>query len=371
MFNNTWIHSVKVDSVFILFPPFLTLLIVFLIPDSFQNTDDIPLIVWVIVVMFIDVAHVYASLYRTYFDREALNENRSKFIAIPAICFCLAVLTYSFGYQIFWRSMAYLAVFHFIRQQYGFMRIYGRNDQQPLSIQIDRLTIYTSTLYPMLHWHLSGPNHFHWFVEGDFFYFKSQEMSAMALIVYLLVLVVYLIKEAILFLNQTFNLPKFLLISGTVASWYFGIVYFKGDLTFTLLNVVSHGIPYMTLVWAWGYKKNNKKGFEFNPFMKTVFSNKGLWLFLGVLFLLAYLEEAFWDVWVWKEKNEIFGLFQALKFNMDHTALNLIVPLLSLPQIVHYVIDGYIWKLKSNNSKWSDDLLTTDSIENENTRHGK
>jgi hypothetical protein len=44
-----------------------------------------------------------------------------------------------------------------------------------------------------------------------------------------------------------FNIPKNLIIIGTLSSWFFGIVYFNNDLVFTLLNVVSHGIPYMAL----------------------------------------------------------------------------------------------------------------------------
>ena len=55
-----------------------------------------------------------------------------------------------------------------------------------------------------------------------------------------------------------------------------GIVYFKGDLTFTLLNVVSHGIPYYALVWAYGnnqQKENySERKLDETIFKKTFFS---------------------------------------------------------------------------------------------------
>jgi hypothetical protein len=33
------------------------------------------------------------------------------------------------------------------------------------------------------------------------------------------------------------------------------------------------------------------------------------------------------------------------------------VPLLSLPQIVHYVLDGFIWKIKKDDFAWSKIIL--------------
>jgi hypothetical protein len=33
-------------------------------------------------------------------------------------------------------------------------------------------------------------------------------------------------------------------------------------------------------------------------------------------------------------------------FPLSDTALGIIVPLLALPQITHYIIDGFIWKIK-------------------------
>jgi hypothetical protein len=47
---------------------------------------------------------------------------------------------------------------------------------------------------------------------------------------------------------------------------------------------------------------------------------------------------------VWRERGEIFGLFAALPQLMSKEALAIIVPLLSLPQTTHYVLDGFIWK---------------------------
>ncbi len=36
----------------------------------------------------------------------------------------------------------------------------------------------------------------------------------------------------------------------TWVAWYGGIVLLNSDLAFTALNVLSHGVPYLAVVWA-------------------------------------------------------------------------------------------------------------------------
>jgi hypothetical protein len=135
-----------------------------------------------------------------------------------------------------------------------------------------------------------------------------------------------------------FNIPKNLILVGTYLSWYLGIVTFQGDLVFTMLNVVAHGIPYMALVWIFGKKTNEQHVFNFNY--------KGVLIFIGVVFLLAYLEEAIWDIFIWKDHPSIFPMLTSLPVVQDTFILSLLVPLLTLPQLTHYVLDGFIWKIR-------------------------
>ncbi|UOR06535.1 hypothetical protein MUN82_05425 [Hymenobacter aerilatus] len=70
----------------------------------------------------------------------------------------------------------------------------------------------------------------------------------------------------------------------------------------------------------------------------------GITLFLGVIALLAYAEEGLWDGLVWREHGSVFGWFQQLPAVADPLTLTLLVPLLALPQMTHYVLDGFIWR---------------------------
>lgn len=344
--QQPWIYSPKLDSLFILSPPFVSLLIILLFPAAFNAQEGIPVFWWVVLIVCIDVAHVYSTLYRTYFDKETFRQQKNILIAIPVVGFVVAVILYSIDDMLFWRILAYLAVFHFVRQQYGFMRIYSRKEIfSKWYYHIDRITIYTATIYPLLYWHLSAPRNFNWFIEGDFWHFRSSFLLTVATIVYGLVIVAYIIKETYFIIKERYvNWPRNAVMAGTFLSWYFGIVYFNGDLAFTLLNVVSHGVPYMALIWVYG-KKKVRADQSYSKLVKQFFTQYGVVLFLLSMVLLAYIEEGFWDAWIWKEHQSVFGLFYTMAFHPGKEVLALLVPLLALPQITHYIIDGYIWKV--------------------------
>jgi len=341
MKKQPWIGNPIIESLFILLPPFGSLAVIAAFPRLFQNNTSMPDAGWVILILLIDVAHVYSTLYRTYFDPQSRSQCRNALLFIPVLGFIGGVILYWQDGLLFWRVLAYLAVFHFVRQQYGFMRIYSRSETSPTSARrIDTLTIYYATLYPLLYWHLGGPRNFNWFVDDDFVLFKSTSVLKVATGLYYVTLVAWLTREIIQYLRtRTLNIPRIAILLGTIVSWYFGIVYYNGDLAFTLLNVVSHGIPYMALIWLMGQKQPGK-----TPLLRTIFSQYGIVLFLGIIFLLAYLEEGLWDMTVWKEHVKLFSIFHLFNGRLHDEALIFVVPLLALPQLTHYIIDGFIWR---------------------------
>ncbi|OLE97463.1 MAG: hypothetical protein AUG75_08005 [Cyanobacteria bacterium 13_1_20CM_4_61_6] len=77
-------------------------------------------------------------------------------------------------------------------------------------------------------------------------------------------------------------------------------------------------------------------------------------MFLATLWLLAYAEELLWDRGVWHERAWLFGAA------WDWSSLKVfLVPLLALPQATHYVLDGFVWRRRSNPQLSS---LTADSV---------
>ncbi|MBC6698040.1 hypothetical protein [Hymenobacter sp. BT190] len=341
--RQPWIRSAAFDGLWILGPPFLALAAVAALPAAARTTAQMPVWAWVALVVLVDVAHVYSTLFRTYFDRARRQRFRTLLWAVPLGCYAAGVALHGLGGSLwFWRVLAYAAVFHFVRQQYGFLRLYARHETvPPAARQLDAVLIYAATLYPLLWWHLAPGRNFNWFVPNDFVQTDWPAGRRLLTVLYLVLLTTYAAKELWLWRRSgSFNWPRNLLLLGTAASWYVGIVLFNGDLAFTLLNVVAHGIPYLALVWA-----ASEPAPATAPAAHTWWHGRyGVALFMGVLVGLALLEEGLWDGLVWREHPAVFGWFQQLPAVSGSLGLTLLVPLLALPQATHYVLDGFIWK---------------------------
>jgi hypothetical protein len=356
--ETPWLKSGVFDFTFVLLPSLISVAIVAYFSKQFDHQSGVPLWAWVLLVVGIDVAHVYSTLFRTYFHSGEFEENRTLLTLIPLMAWLAGVGLYSISALTFWRVLAYVAVFHFIRQQYGFMRLYARADKQTsFDRRISAAVIYLATLYPIVYWHSHEPRNFHWFIDGDFLLGLPESVSLAVGALYIAVAVIYFaneIRNAAL-KNQPLNVPKNAVVLGTMLSWYMGIVYFNGDMAFTLTNVVSHGIPYMALVWIYGEKQTRRADaprvlgrFSYGVF----FSRLSLPLFLGVLLLFAYVEEGLWAGFVWREHLEVFSFLGAQAQITSKETLMWLVPLLALPQATHYVLDGFIWKMKDSDANW-------------------
>src|SRR5580704_11505720 len=125
---------------------------------------------WVPAVLLIDVAHVWATGFRTYLDTDELKRRPWLYSLVPLFGLALGIALYSEGELVFWRCLAYLAVFHFVRQQYGWVALYRArlNERDRLGRWIDTAAIYLATLYPLLYWHCHLPRRFQWFIKDDF-----------------------------------------------------------------------------------------------------------------------------------------------------------------------------------------------------------
>lgn len=336
--KQPWIHKTKTDGLFILSPPFIILAVVFFCQGWLQTLEErYSFYTWLFFVVFIDVAHVYATLFKTYLVPKAFQERKRLLIVLPIICFAIGVVLFMLGSRVFWVTLAYVAVFHFIRQQYGFMRLYSRYEvKTKLSLITDNLVIYTATGYPMLYWFMSSRRNFTWFMQDEFFTYQNDTLLHIAGYLYFVILGLYAIKISYTCVKTGyFNIPKNAVILGTALSWYFGIVYYNNDLIFTMLNIVSHGIPYMALIYL---KEIRQSQGQLQGVLYYLTTYKGVFIYAGILIVLAFSEEYLWEIMVW---NEQFSIGNAAVFENWHF---LLVPFLVVPQFTHYLLDGFIWK---------------------------
>ncbi|MGA9636890.1 hypothetical protein [Flavobacterium sp.] len=333
--RQNWIHKPLTDTFFILSPPFVILAIIVVFQKQLVVIENnYSFYTWLFLIVFIDVAHVYATLFKTYFVASEFQKRKKIYLGLPILCFGIGLFLFALGSVIFWSILAYVAVFHFIRQQYGFMRLYARNEDKTYA-WIDNLVIYTATLYPMLFWFLSPKRNFNWFIPNEFFRYENALLDSILSWAYATVLLFYCIRTLYKSIkNKFFNIPKNAVIIGTTLSWYFGIVYFNNDFIFTLLNVISHGVPYIALIYLNEIEK--KSALELG-ILHNLKQYSGLVIFIAFLLLIAFTEEYLWEITVWNEyfSNDNFD-FSRWQF--------LIVPLLTVPQFTHYLLDAFIWK---------------------------
>ncbi|XDD50310.1 hypothetical protein AB3N59_00340 [Leptospira sp. WS92.C1] len=351
MIGKTWIFKPSLDLSFIILPGIFCVLFLFILKELNILPSEINPLTWFCIVLLIDVAHVYSTLFRSYFNKKEWGGKKTLLITVPIVCFLSSVLLYSFGSIWFWRIMAYLAVFHFIRQQFGFLALYRK---KITSIQIpfvlDKITIYLMGGIPILYWHFTNQKRdFSWFMNGDFWIYPIPSLATSLLWFEHIWLCIYIWIHFYYFLRyKSFPLGKILLLINTWAVWFFGIVYFNSDFSFTITNVINHGIPYIFLLFY--YTMQNP-----SEIRGSIFKNKtwGIVLicFLGVLFGFAFMEEWFWDSFIWKDHSSIFRNSNFYSVELPEIITGLLVPLLFLPQFTHYILDAYLWKIGNPNPR--------------------
>ncbi len=297
--------------------------------------SETPRWAWVVAILMIDVAHVYATGFRVYFDREELKRRPWLYGLTPVLAYLFAWAVYSESVELFWRLLAYLALFHFVRQQYGWVSLYRSRGRETSRIGwwIDASAIYLSMLYPIVYWHCNMPRRFWWFRQGDFASL-SIDFSRYLLPVYAVALATYFVRSVYrTFWKRTPNPGKDMVVFTTAVCWYVGVVAFDSDYAFTVTNVIIHGVPYMVLVYWYRFGREQREERS---------SLRHLASFLGIIWMLAYAEELLWDSGVWRERSWLFGGWQLDVWD------TILVSFLAVPQITHYVLDGFIWRRRTS-----------------------
>jgi hypothetical protein len=308
---------------------------------------DTPVWTWVATVVCVDVAHVWATGYRVYLDPEEMRRRRGLYLTIPLAAYLFGVLLYSWGAALYWRVLAYVAVIHFVRQQYGWVALYRRKLGEPslLDRVLDDAAIYGATLYPLVYWHANLPRAFEWFIAGDFIPGLPKAAAEWLFPVQIAVTALYALRQLQLAaLGRPISHGKNLIVATTWLTWYAGIVVFDSDYAFTVTNVLVHGIPYLAFVWV--YERRRWSGAAAG--IARLFRAHAWPLYLAPLLGVAWLEEWGWDRVLWHEHG---GLFPGPELLLSRGVLALLVPLLTLPQATHYLLDAWIWRVRPENPR--------------------
>jgi hypothetical protein len=125
-------------------------------------------------------------------------------------------------------------VFHFVRQQYGWVMLYRAKagESGTWSRRLDAATIYIATLHPLAMWHAHLPRSFRWMIDGDFAPLPEW-LPLVTGPIWASLLIAYFARSLWQGLKLGhWNPGKDLVVATTALCWYIGIVVFYSDYAF-------------------------------------------------------------------------------------------------------------------------------------------
>jgi hypothetical protein len=353
---SAWLVDPTFDGAFLVGPAVLALVLGSLASRLAEVDGSTPTWAWLALVVGVDVAHVHGTTLRVYLDGAELRRRLGLYLAVPIGLWVLGVFLYSLSPMAFWRTLAYYAVFHFVKQQLGWLRLYRHraSDRSRLDRVIDEAAIWVATGYPLISWHTRLPRPFAWLIEGDFAAGLPEVCAAVARGAWVATLVVFAVRQIERRRRgEGWYTGKILLVGATAATWWAGIVHWQSDFAFTAANVLVHGIPYMAFSNRYGRVRWASRAATGEVAEASALGRALAWTFapgrfaafVAALAALALAEEWLWDGAVWRDHAALFA-FPDVDLSAWHA---LIVPLLALPQATHYVLDRYLWRLDGSN----------------------
>lgn len=305
--------------------------------------------------ILIDVAHVWGTIFRGYLRSEFTPGQKKILIFAPIVAFLSLFLVTHIqitGQEWYFMGvvlLAYMAVFHFIKQQIGFILLYRTREEIPQKLAnfhriFDIIIGYLITLGPFIFWLMHyGEKNINWFIDGEYIFLANflTNTSLYWIVTFAIILIYILAQILFIFAGARINLLKYIYILGTAFIWYAGMVFYDNMIIFGVGNMLLHGINYYGIVTASTFSNREKL-----PKILKKFSRSLVSVFMMVAFFLisfAFIETFLFEKLIWQEQISIFGDFGFFTIE-NKTLLIAIFSLLGSIQLTHYILDRYIWK---------------------------
>ena len=299
----------------------LALLLFFVFHPAFVSAAGMWILVAALLII-VDSGHAYATLFRTYFDKEVMK-NSPQFYWIPIGCF-LGMFVWAFlGLPYFWTFVIYFTFYHNVKQHFGITAWYAKLNNCKLKEL--KFFLYVFTIMPFVSFHFRDFDYTSIYAPNEIFFYQNESIFNSLVFLNFALLNLFIAYSAIHFSKNRMNLPVFC------------SVFFPGALSFLCLNfganmeqalvplLVIHGFAYFCLTAFVIEKKPNNK-YELYKLILLV-------LFVAGAFgaLESALSESFVD---YLDSENYRGKF------LFSVAASFIV----MPSLSHYIIDGIIWK---------------------------
>src|SRR5215210_5343243 len=103
---NYWLFSREIDLSVFLGSAVVSLLLLAIGAQLGVLSSDSPDWTWISAVLLIDVAHVWSTSFRVYFDKAEFRRRFWLYLLVPVFGYGIGVALYSEGELVFWKSLA-------------------------------------------------------------------------------------------------------------------------------------------------------------------------------------------------------------------------------------------------------------------------
>ena len=270
---------------------------------------------------WVDDGHVLSTFLRIYSKKEGYEGFFYLLFPISLILLLSGLIYYNYMYAL--HLLVYMELFHYVRQNQGFMKIYAKKSNKSFNGTNWFIVLISLTSLIAIHFNPSSTKIF-----GDdsirYFLNPSNEIFLGLYYTTVVLFVSWLIYELILWKKGDNNLYKFLFTLVILFLYIYCCFFTSNTMSFIIPLVFSHGIPYLGLI----YHGENK--------LTTRPRWVNLLLLLMVVFVGSFLVE--YSVDFNKVVNGEVGtkIIYALSGG-----------LLYMPFLFHYLTDGWIWTSKN------------------------
>lgn len=244
-------------------------------------------------------------------------------------------------------ALVYFVIFHFIKQHFGFMKIYSKIDgaKSKFASWSENLLFYLSMWTPVIYWHINFP-------KKDFYWSARMlpvpyidVLFTVASFLYAATAAIYIVLEVTRWKrNGIINIPKNLALFSAAIAWG-GVSLFSDVVVLIMFTVVlTHDVSYTVLVWMICRRDEkiiNKKinwfswwsapGFAFYVVVLVLFSH---------LIMVLHLELARNAEMDYVIYGKIFNNITSSSAFLQQFGWGLFFA----TQAHHYFIDKFLWK---------------------------
>eukprot|EP01060_Flectonema_neradi_P015674 TRINITY_DN22320_c0_g1_i1.p1 TRINITY_DN22320_c0_g1~~TRINITY_DN22320_c0_g1_i1.p1 ORF type:complete len:380 (+),score=25.04 TRINITY_DN22320_c0_g1_i1:39-1142(+) len=311
----------------------------------YVDKNSMPLWGYLFIVVFCDVGHVWGTIFRCYLDTAENKRRWALYNLTPVAVFVTTfVLHYWVSVGLCWMVIGYIAIFHFIRQQWGFLCLYRARAGESTDYNIDRMAHLSGALCPILLWHSDRDRTFDWFMREDPFLVSVPAGSYPFIVACYACIFVAYYARAYACGKIALSPMKYLVMSFCWLTWLIGILLPHKLIAVFFLNMF-HAAPSYMIVF---FTARNKWSIHEPPtdaerLIKYLVKPGNWWVYLLFFVVIAVIEESLWEAFVWRDYFP-----NSFTFEVNHLGKSFFTSLLSLPQTTHYVLDAFIWKLSQN-----------------------